>query len=312
MTRDRDPKVRLLRWYPTAWRERYGEEFVALMDDDLAGRDPGAIYRLRVATSGVLQRARGAGLVGTATSTAERKRAGFLLVLVAWSAAVFAGASFAKASEHFSNALHPNARLLPQVSYDLVVALGAAGTLLVVIGAAVTLPSFASFLREGGWSFLRRRVIVAGSLSIVTLFGVLTLAHWSHHLGVVARNGGDLLYTSAFLGWCLLAASTLAGWTLVAVSCARRVTISPKVLRFESRLAVVLAGVMLALVVTSVVWWNAMSARAPWYFQWSPFGSNYYAFNFELAVAVSLMSLAALVALCGAYRVMTARGTSGS
>jgi len=283
-----------------------------MMDDDLAGRDPGAFYRLRVAASGVHQRARGAGLVGAATSTAERKRAGSLLVLVAWSAAVLAGASFAKASEHFSNALQPNTRLLPQVSYHLVVAFGAAGTLLVVIGAAVALPSFTRFLREGGWSAIRRRVIIAASLSIITLLGLVLLSVWSHRLGVVARNGGDLLYTAAFTGWCLLAASTLAGWTVLAVACARRVTISPKVLRLESRLAIVLAGVMVALVVTSVLWWNAMSARAPWYFQWSPFGSNYYAFNFELAVAVSLMSLAALVSLCGAYRVMTTKSSARS
>ncbi len=312
MTRERDPKVRLLRWYPPAWRNRYGEEFVALMDDDLAGSKPGPMYRLKVAASGVHQRARGAGLIGAATSTVERKRAGSLLVLVAWSAVVLAGGSFAKASEHFSSALQPNTRLLPQVAYYLLEALGAVGTLIVLTGALLVLPSFVGFLRSGGWPVVKRKVAIAASFSFATLAAVIALSAWARHLGEIARSGGDLYYTAAFLGLVLLVASTLTMWTVVGVSSARRVTISPKVLQVESRLAVALAGVVVALVITTVTWWSAMSARAPWYFQWSPFGSDYYAFNFELAAAVALMSLAALVSLCGAYRVMTAKGTAGS
>jgi hypothetical protein len=307
VTRERDPKVRLLRWYPPAWRERYGEEFVALLDDDLAGREPSVAFRLRVAASGVHQRARGAGLVGAATTTGERQRAGSLVVLVAWSFAVLAGATFAKASEHFSRALRPHDRLLPQVSYDLEVALAGVGALLVVVGALSALPAFARFVRGGGWPLVKRRVVVAGSLTLATLVGVGGLAAWAHLLGVVQRNGGDLLYTAAFLMWALLVASSLASWTIVAVACARRVTLSTRVLRLESRLAVALSVVMIGLVITSVVWWMAMSARAPWYFQWSPLGSNYYAFNAELAVAVGLMSAAAVVSLFGVYRVVTAR-----
>jgi len=36
-----DPRVaRLLRWYPPAWRERYADEFVAMVEDTLDGRRP--------------------------------------------------------------------------------------------------------------------------------------------------------------------------------------------------------------------------------------------------------------------------------
>jgi hypothetical protein len=31
----------LLRWYPRAWRERYGEEFLAVVEDTLDGSRPG-------------------------------------------------------------------------------------------------------------------------------------------------------------------------------------------------------------------------------------------------------------------------------
>jgi hypothetical protein len=33
--------AKLLRWYPRAWRERYGEEFLAMVEDSLDGRRPG-------------------------------------------------------------------------------------------------------------------------------------------------------------------------------------------------------------------------------------------------------------------------------
>jgi hypothetical protein len=42
MTGPADPRLaRLLRWYPRAWRERYGEEFLALVEDTLGGRRRG-------------------------------------------------------------------------------------------------------------------------------------------------------------------------------------------------------------------------------------------------------------------------------
>ncbi len=40
---------KLLRWYPRAWRERYGEEFLAMVEDSLAGGRPTWRLRLGVA-----------------------------------------------------------------------------------------------------------------------------------------------------------------------------------------------------------------------------------------------------------------------
>lgn len=307
MSRERDPKVRLLRWYPSAWRDRYGEEFLALMEDDLGGRDPGALYRLRVIGSGIHQRARHTGLVGVGATKVERQRAGSLLVLVAWNLVVLAAASFSKESEHFAGALVPHSRLLPQVTYDVVVALGVVGTAIVLAGFFLSLPSFARYLRGGGWPAIRNRVLVAGSLLVATLVAVVPLAAWAHHLGVVQRNGGDLSYTGAFLGWALLAGSSIVAWTVVAVASARRVTLSLRVLAVESRLAVALAGVMVALLVSTVVWWVAMVTRSPGYIYSSPLGSNYYAFDFQSVITLGAMAAAALLSGFGAYRVMTAR-----
>ena len=57
-----DPDAaKLLRWYPRVWRERYGEEFLAMVEDSLEGRRPG--WRLR-------QAAAGQGRAGTMTMPA--------------------------------------------------------------------------------------------------------------------------------------------------------------------------------------------------------------------------------------------------
>ena len=57
-----DPRLgRLLRWYPRAWRERYGEEFLAMVEDTLDGGRPGWRLRLGVIWAGLRERGRRAG-----------------------------------------------------------------------------------------------------------------------------------------------------------------------------------------------------------------------------------------------------------
>lgn len=52
-----DQRLRqLLRWYPRDWRERYGEEFLTLVEDTLDGRRPGWRLRLGVARAGLRER----------------------------------------------------------------------------------------------------------------------------------------------------------------------------------------------------------------------------------------------------------------
>ncbi len=54
---DPDPDAaKLLRWYPRAWRDRYGEEFLAMVEDSLDGERPGRRLRLSVAWAGLRER----------------------------------------------------------------------------------------------------------------------------------------------------------------------------------------------------------------------------------------------------------------
>ena len=59
MKRDGSGLEKLLRWYPRAWREQYGEEFLAMVEDTLDGRRPTLAIRMDVAWSGLRERARG-------------------------------------------------------------------------------------------------------------------------------------------------------------------------------------------------------------------------------------------------------------
>ena len=62
---------RLLRWYPRAWRARYGAEFTELLIADIAERPRSAARTLDVARGGLVARLTGAGLAGLPLASTE-------------------------------------------------------------------------------------------------------------------------------------------------------------------------------------------------------------------------------------------------
>ena len=50
--------AKLLRWYPRAWRERYGEEFLAMVEDGLDGERVTWRLTVSVARAGLRERGR--------------------------------------------------------------------------------------------------------------------------------------------------------------------------------------------------------------------------------------------------------------
>src|SRR5580693_2051260 len=87
--RAEDRAARLLRWYPKAWRSRYGEEFTELLIADLDER-PGSRSRTAdVIRGGIVARLADAGLSGYAPEAAAQVRAS--LASLVCCAAVFLG-----------------------------------------------------------------------------------------------------------------------------------------------------------------------------------------------------------------------------
>jgi hypothetical protein len=145
MRERRSDPGRVLRWYPSAWRERYGDELGALIEDQLAGRPPSMRLRMQLAYAGLRERAHEAWSVAPSGAPTERARSGILLVLGSWAAFVVAGTSFAKFAEHYPGALSPPDRVLPSDAFDVVAAAAAIGGAMVMLGTSVLLPSSGSF-----------------------------------------------------------------------------------------------------------------------------------------------------------------------
>ncbi len=305
----RDPLSRLLRWYPGAWRERYGDELVVLMRDDLNGRGPSWGYRRRVAVSGLRERATQSGLAGRSVEPAQRRRVGSLVILVSWFVMVLAGASYEKVSEHSIAALPNASRAGAQTAYDVVVALGVVGIVLVLAGAFAALPSLRRFLAAGGWASLRRHVWRGVALGLLSVAGVVAIASWAHGLTPYERNGGNGVYSAAFVVIALLAAATLGQWTAVAVAAGRRLALTDRILRVETGLALALGGVILAISVSASAWWILMARRAPSFLTGSP-GDTASIVTPSFVVTLGLMAIAVATATVGVTRVMGARTPS--
>ena len=254
---------RLLRWYPPKWRARYGEEFVALLDDTYPTHHIPTRAALVMALNGSRERVRELGWAGDTLDRQERLRAGSLLVACSWSLFVVAGAIFAKFSEHWSATTPPVARTAASVGYDAVQWSGVVGVTVVFLAALLVAPSFVRFLRHGGWSTLGPTII--RTLTFVGVFAAATaaLGVWAHHLTSAQRNGGLALYAVAFLAWGLTAVALIASATATMVTSVRSLSLSAIVTRIEATLAVVLTFVMAVVTAGVATWWITEARFAP-------------------------------------------------
>lgn len=299
---------RLLKWYPSRWRDRYGEELMALMEDVLDGRPPSRRLRLSMAWAGLRERGRETGLLGNTAPAAERARAGSLLVLCAWSAFVVAGSSFAKITEHFGQAVPARAQALSNRSFDTVYVVAIIGGLLVLSGACAAVPAFLRFLRAGGWPSIRGHVLRAAVSTVAATVAMAGLVGLAHTLSPAQRNGGLVYhpvvwyYLLAIIPTALLVALALALWTVAAVAVTRRLVLARPVLFAEAVLAVALSVAMFVITAATAVWWGAIASSAPW-FLGAQSGSAASAFTPNLVGTMALMSVACAVATCGVVRV---------
>jgi hypothetical protein len=255
--------ARLLRAYPRAWRERYGDELMSLIEAESAGGRIPLRVAFDVIGAGLGQRLRSAGLVGDEVTPPRRMRAGVLLVLASWSAFVVAGLAFAKISEHWQQlAPHPD-RGVPAAAYDGVLLAAELGTLAVVLGILLTVRPLVSFLRAGGWETIRRPVLRAAAVTGVTLVVLLGLVLWAHRLTGAQRNGGDALYSAAFLLAGACGVSSIALWTRAAVVTAGELALGRASLRWETVLAAVTTVTMLVMTVSAATWWASLYSALP-------------------------------------------------
>ena len=296
----RDPR---LRWYPPSWRARYGDELTALLDDEYEEHLP-PLVQLGLVTGGLRQRVRQSGLLGDSVPAAEGVRAGALLVLAAWVAFVVAGASFAKFSEHFDEALPHNmgGHRVADLAFTVLQTVAGVASILVVVGGVIAVPASVRYLRAGGWPSVRRHFLRALACTGITIAATVPLVVWAHRLTPHQRNGGFHLYGTVFLFWAALIVMTLTLWTVVAIAAGRRIELSRAILTWEAVLAVVIAAAMVVMVGATAVWWGAMAEDAPTFLNAGPGDVAGSPWDVWLVGTVALMAVAMATAAVGVVR----------
>jgi hypothetical protein len=295
----------MLRWYPARWRARYGDEFSAMIEDDLGGRRPTVRYQWTIARSGLGERLRDAGLLGDSVPPTERVRGGALTVLCAFALFVLPGVAFAKISEHWDESIRGGPpRHVPAVFFNLLGSLAVACGAAVALATLALLPTFVQFVRTGGWPTIRRRVRQATSVAVATVLAGGGLVVWAQHLTAHQRNTGFGWYQLMFVVVGILFSATVVAGTAAAVVVTRRLNIELAKLKVLGILALAVAACMPIMTAAAAVWWGSMATAAPWFLAGTPVGSSPSPLAANLLVVLIVMMIASIVGILGVLRVI--------
>jgi hypothetical protein len=254
----------LMRWYPSQWRERYGDEMAALLEDTYAAASEVPLrQRVDLFRSGLWERARSAGLVGWSQDPGVRLRAGWLLVLCGWAFYIVAGAIFVKSADHWATESPPAGHWVATGGFNVVGVAWVVGCLVVLLAALVVVPAFARFVRSGGWHEVSRPVLAAVAFVAASAVLFVILVAWAHSLNAHDRNGGLPVYGWFFILVSLVFFTAVASATAAAVAVARRVRLSRRAVWALGVIAIALVGVMALALVSLIAWWASEAVHAP-------------------------------------------------
>ena len=264
---ERKDADRLLRWYPEAWKIRYGDELLAMVEDTIGDRRPGPGLRWSLAASGMRERARRSWLVGRDAGAEQRTRGGATLVLWGWALLLPAGFSFAKLAEHWQVALTPADRTVPAVAMASAAVLAFVGGAAVLAATAVAMPALVRGLRHGAWKRLRAASLMVAVISAAWLGLSIAGVIWAHQLTETQRNGGNHSYGAMAYAWGSLTVLTVAAWTALAVRAERQLEVNRTILRAEALGSMLVTVAIAVVTVATVAWWVSMAMNAPSFLQ---------------------------------------------
>jgi hypothetical protein len=246
--------ARLLRWYPRAWRERYGEELLALIQDTLDEGRPTWRLRLGVVRGGLRERVHQAVRAGTAA--AKRTSTGWLITVVA--AMILGGLPW-----ELKASLPPARAWQKTAAFDALVGAFAVTGVVVLASGLVAAPAFIAFLREGGWQQIRRRVAWAAGATVAAGGGLagLFLAErsmssaqvnhsWAYGIGVVATTAA------------LVVAFGL--WASAITATAKHLKLATRARAAQPLLAAVTLTAAQAILPANLIWLAATQSSLPW------------------------------------------------
>jgi len=294
------------RCYPAAWRERYGEELVELLEDSFGDAALSARAVADLVRGGLRQRWRAAALtwgIARGATPQDRARAGTLGVGVAWALTMVAGLVFAKFSEHWDVLTQPSRRAVPAAAVLTMQAAAVLGVLACASSLIVSRRALMRLVARSGWSRLVRPWRSAAVALFALVVATLALVRWAHHLSAAQRNGASAPYTHAFLAWGVLVGACV----VTVVAAAARLAVGLEYSRHELRqLAAVdlLATTALGVVVAStVLWWVSLSGGASHFFARS-LGTTTGGVSAPMLLVVLTMTVAFALALWGTRRAL--------
>jgi hypothetical protein len=246
--------ARLLRWYPRAWRERYGEELLALIQDTLDEGRPTWRLRLGVVTGGLRERVHQAVRAGTAA--AKRASSRSLMIVVT-------GLILGNLPWNLKAPLPPARAWQKTAAFDALIGVIAVTGVVVLAGGLVAAPAFVAFLREGGWSKIRRRVAWAAGATAAAGGGLAAL-----FLGQRSMSSAQLSHSWAYaigvVATTVALVAALGLWASAAAATAKHLNLATRARAAQPLLAAVTMTTALAMVSANTIWLAATQSSLPW------------------------------------------------
>jgi hypothetical protein len=237
-----DPDAaKLLRWYPRAWRDRYGEEFLAMVEDSLDGERPGRRLRLSVARAGLRERGHRVRLAG------QRAAPPVLSALTGrWWTFFVAGYVFAILPYEFKAPSGAAQGWQVTAALAALAAVAVLGGVCVLASALLGLPAFGRFLRAGGWRQIRRRVAWAAGATVAAGGSLAALVQVQGSMTYDQLSGSGVFFLGAAATGLLLTAA-FGLWANAAKATARHLDLAVRVRAGEMLLAAVTSTAVLAM-----------------------------------------------------------------
>jgi hypothetical protein len=272
--------ARLLRLYPKAWRARYGDEFLDLLIADLEERPRCWRRTADVALHGLLARVSVAGVPGARSDTGQQIRAG--LVAVGCTAAAFLCFGVAMWSQVVIGwRWRPPAT--PAVAAGMLsmsVAVLLTGLLMTLAAVPLVVAALRALSRRDVKGLVRPGVLVLAAVAQLVVGGLHFDAHWpgsggrpwgSHGLvpsGLASFCWAITRGISSYwfhphalaqfnnweIGWMAVSLGAIVSLIVGLTKIVRRLSLSPRVLRFEAELARGTVAVMGLFAVGAAAW----------------------------------------------------------
>jgi hypothetical protein len=245
--------ARLLRWYPRAWRERYGEELLALIQDTLDDGRPTWRLRLGVAWGGLRERRHQVMNLGKARP----------MLVSRWATIFLAGSILANLPQEFKTSPPPARAGQSTAALDALAAITMFTCAVVLVGGLAALPAVVRFLRAGGWPKIRRPVAWAAGATIPAAGGLayLSLALRSHF---PAQQNVPLAYLLGLIATTPTVAVAVGLWAFAVAATARHLKLTPRVRAVELMVDLVTSTAVMVAVSAQSILTSANQASPVW------------------------------------------------